>query len=267
MPLRELNKGSVNLAITGNDDLHLLAERGSSRSGVIDDAFEIDNRPGHQKAEAHGCRKQLVQEAKLLRLKLLSRAGETGNVLGWPIEACDKSDLDRVQGGAEDDWDARGQRLGGKRPERVSGCGNHVHLAMNESGCQFRHATAIVLAPAELDHEIPALDEAGFAQALAESGRDIAAARRGIRAQKPHYRRSRLLRPRRQRPCCRPTAEKRDELAASNHSITSSARPSSCAGTSRPRALAALRLITSSNLTGAWTGRSLGFSPLRMRSA
>jgi hypothetical protein len=34
----------------------------------------------------------------------------------------------------------------------------------------------------------------------------------------------------------------------------------------RPRALAALRLTTNSNLTGAWTGSSLGFAPLRMRS-
>ena len=50
------------------------------------------------------------------------------------------------------------------------------------------------------------------------------------------------------------------------HSITSSARASSIAGTSRPSALAVLRLITSSYLVGACTGRSAGFSPLRMRS-
>jgi hypothetical protein len=73
-----------------------------------------------------------------------------------------------------------------------------------------------------------------------------------------------LLRPRRERPCGR-AAEKRDELAAP-HSITSSARASSVGGTSRPSALAVLRLITSSYLVGACTGRSAGFSPLRMRS-
>ena len=50
------------------------------------------------------------------------------------------------------------------------------------------------------------------------------------------------------------------------HSITSSARASSDGGTSRPSALAVLRLITSSNFVGACTGRSAGFSPLRMRS-
>ena len=51
------------------------------------------------------------------------------------------------------------------------------------------------------------------------------------------------------------------------YSITSSARCWSCTGTSRPRALAVLTLITSSNLTGASTGSSLGFAPRRMRSA
>src|SRR5262249_21319535 len=50
------------------------------------------------------------------------------------------------------------------------------------------------------------------------------------------------------------------------HSITSSARASTVAGTSRPSAFAVLRLITNSYLVGACTGRSAGFSPLRMRS-
>jgi hypothetical protein len=51
-----------------------------------------------------------------------------------------------------------------------------------------------------------------------------------------------------------------------HHSITSSARARSVEGTSRPRTLAAFRLITSSYLFGACTGRSAGFSPFRIRS-
>src|SRR5262245_60812200 len=52
------------------------------------------------------------------------------------------------------------------------------------------------------------------------------------------------------------------EAAVSNrskaavYSITSSARCWRRKGTSRPSVLAVLRLITSSNLTGAWTGSS-----------
>src|SRR5262245_40392537 len=50
------------------------------------------------------------------------------------------------------------------------------------------------------------------------------------------------------------------------HSTTSSARASSVAGTSRPSALAVLRLITSSNRLGRSIGRSLTLAPLRTRS-
>src|SRR6516164_3333175 len=55
-------------------------------------------------------------------------------------------------------------------------------------------------------------------------------------------------------------------LPPSHHSITSSAWASTDGGTSRPSALAVFMLITSSYLVGACTGRSAGFSPLRMRS-
>ena len=50
------------------------------------------------------------------------------------------------------------------------------------------------------------------------------------------------------------------------HSMTSSARASSDGGTMSPSAFAVLRLMTSSYFVGACTGRSAGFSPLRMRS-
>src|SRR5262249_21408288 len=50
------------------------------------------------------------------------------------------------------------------------------------------------------------------------------------------------------------------------YSIIASARPSTAGGIVRPSSLAVLRLITSSYLVGACTGRSAGFSPLRMRS-
>src|SRR5713226_5119501 len=49
------------------------------------------------------------------------------------------------------------------------------------------------------------------------------------------------------------------------YSITSSARASSEGGTVSPRALAVFRLMTSSNLVGCITGKSAGFSPLRIR--
>ena len=51
-----------------------------------------------------------------------------------------------------------------------------------------------------------------------------------------------------------------------NYSITSSALARSVGGTVRPCAFAVVVLITNSYLVGACTGRSAGFSPLRMRS-
>jgi GcrA cell cycle regulator len=61
-------------------------------------------------------------------------------------------------------------------------------------------------------------------------------------------------------------APPRDAMFARLHSITSSARASSAGGNVKPSALAVFRLITVSYLVGACTGRSAGFSPLRMRS-
>ena len=51
-----------------------------------------------------------------------------------------------------------------------------------------------------------------------------------------------------------------------NYSITSSACASSVGGTVRPSAFAVLRLMTSSNFVGYSTGKSDGFSPLRILS-
>jgi len=51
------------------------------------------------------------------------------------------------------------------------------------------------------------------------------------------------------------------------HSITSSARASSFAGTCRPSVLAVLRLIISWSFVLCWTGKAAGVSPLRMRPA
>src|SRR5215831_18766506 len=93
-----------------------------------------------------------------------------------------------------------------------------------------------------------------------------AAARRSLhRPVGAHQCDARLLRARRERPCSR-AAEKRDELSAPHHSITSSARASMIGGISRPIALAVLTLITSVNLVGRSIGKSAALAPLRIRS-
>src|SRR2546427_9148500 len=61
-------------------------------------------------------------------------------------------------------------------------------------------------------------------------------------------------------------APKQTTRRGSGYSITSSARASSVGGTSRPSAFAVLRLMTNATRVDCSTGKSAGFSPLRMRS-
>src|SRR3981081_4608860 len=121
----------------------------------------------------------------------------------------------------------------------------------------------MVFRPPILDRQVLPLDIADFVQTLAECRCEMRPSLRRSTVEESDHRHSRLLPARRKRPRSRRATEQRDELAAP-HSITSSARASRVAGTSRPSALAAFRLMISSYLVGACTGRSAGFSPLRM---
>src|SRR5262245_559145 len=124
----------------------------------------------------------------------------------------------------------------------------------------------VAFGPTEFDGDVLSIDVANLLQArtkcsdkmgvcLSGSAADVADGRYG------------LLGLARSRRCHRHSgaAESRNEIPPL-HSITSSARASSDGGTVSPSALAVLRLIASSCLVGACTGRSAGFSPLRMRS-
>src|SRR5262245_736571 len=121
----------------------------------------------------------------------------------------------------------------------------------------------MIFGPAVFDGDVSTLDKAGFGQPSAESRRQCLRITRGPAADKSDHRHCRLLPPRREWPRRR-AAEQRDELAPP-HSITSSAATCSVGGTARPSALAVLRFITNSNLVGCKTGKSAGFSPLRIR--
>src|SRR5262245_43787028 len=114
----------------------------------------------------------------------------------------------------------------------------------------------------ELEEKILAFNITGFAQCFTQlrpKGLDICI----TYEERTNSIDLRLLRTRRERQCRR-TAEKRDEVAPL-HSITSSARSRIAVGIVTPSALAALRLTTVSNMVACWTGRSAGFSPLRIR--
>src|SRR5262249_41200808 len=124
--------------------------------------------------------------------------------------------------------------------------GNNGHTAADEVGHKRRQAIVLATEQVVRHRDVLTFDVAGFVEALMERGH---VALRGLGRSgidEAHDRHRRLLRARRERPRRR-AAEERDERAAP-HSITSSAIAKTPGGIVRPSALAALRLITSSNL-------------------
>src|SRR5262249_42251354 len=194
-----------------------------------------------------------------------------GQIASGAAETSDQSQGDRITSHLKDYWNRRGRRLGCQCGWGCAGRRNHADLTANQIGSERRQAIEAFVGPAVLDHHVAALNKAIFGEPLPECSYEMR--RRGSRpgAEIPDHRQRRpLLRPRRERPRCRRGAEEGEEGAAvhgvPHHSITSSAATCSVSGTVRPSALAVFMLITNSNFTGCCTGRSAGFSPLRMRS-
>src|SRR5262249_54313293 len=128
---------------------------------------------------------------------------------------------------------------------------------------QLRETIIVTLRPAVFDRHVAALDVAGLGESSAECVDQVRIRACRSAVEEPHDRQRLRLRARRRRPANGRAADKHDELAPF-HSITSAAVASSIGGTSRPSALAVLRLMTSSNLIGCTTGRSAGLAPLRI---
>ena len=192
-----------------------------------------------------------------------------GGVATRPRHAVDKSGADRIGNEDEDD-----RHAAGRLQQRSHACGAACE---DDVGCerdQFRSVLAggrsVPGSPSVVDAQVSA---DGPAQRL-EPLQECCDARLSFRilcgegvehADAPHP--FALLRPRRERPRCS-AAEERDEGATfhrCNHSITSSASASSVGGNSMPNTLAVLRLMKSTKWVGCNTGKSLGFSPLRIR--
>src|SRR5712691_1084188 len=179
-------------------------------------------------------------------------------------DAGDESKVDRIFGEDEHDGDRRGCRFGRER-RSVAARDEDRNLSAHQFERQRGQSVVFAFGPAVFDRNVLAHDIAGLLEALLKCARTAQSWRCSAKIP-DHRHRATLLRARRPnyRRRGRRATEKRDELAAP-HSITSSARASSEGGTSSPSAFAVLRLITSSYLVGACTGRSAGLSPLRMR--
>ena len=140
----------------------------------------------------------------------------------------------------------------GRRADHLVGVGLHaVGVPRRPADVEL---DVLSVDPSKLAHLLPEGRDPGEAVAiLPESEKDADAPHAFVR-----------LRVGDQRPGDRAAGEERDEIPPP-HSIVSLAVASSQSDTFSPSALAVLRLMTSSKVFGAWTGRSAGFSPLRMR--
>ena len=141
--------------------------------------------------------------------------------------------------------------------------GDHIDLAINEVRDQRGELIVSTLCQAVFDRYILVLNIPGFAQSLTE--RSDKTRQRDARAigEKADHRHRLLLRAECARGGHRAT-QQQHQLPTLHHSMTSSASARIDGGTVRPSALAVLRLTTSSNRVGCWTGRSAGLAPLRI---
>src|SRR5262249_45169202 len=139
------------------------------------------------------------------------------------------------------------------------------HPTLNQIGRKAWQSVELPICPSRFDHNGLTLNVTALFETLPKRGQELHVRISRSRAHEANDRYHRLLRTRRERPGNRRAAEQRDELATAAHSITSSASASSVGGISTPNAFAVARLTTRSNLVASSTGRSPGFSPLRIR--
>src|SRR5262250_3198868 len=177
----------------------------------------------------------LLQYFQPLHRQFRRQEGEPRRVAARVCQTPDHAAFQRVGRRSHDDRDALRCTL---RGADRSGAANYddINLRPQQVADQRGYRVDIVPIMAKLVGDVAPFDITEVAHPAHEFLAEWIVVR-GSRTDVPETRRlARLLRPRRERPRCR-AAEQRDELAPS-HSITSSARPSTEAGSSRPSAFA-----------------------------
>ena len=160
---------------------------------------------------------QVMQQPQPLGRHLLNKKVDAGRIAFRPGEALDKTKLDRVAAGAEDDRDRRCRGFGRERSGNAARRGDHGYLSADQISRQRRQAIVVAFQPVILDPDVLAVDGAGFVEAFAECDR---VARRNFGrpgVDKRDHRQRRLLRAHRKRPKQRKSrraAERGQEIRA-----------------------------------------------------
>ncbi len=182
-----------------------------------------------------------------------------------PRKAGDEPARNRIGSSSEDNGEGPGRLLGGQGLGCASGH-DDINLERNQFGRKSGEPVELPLGISVFDHDVPALDVTEVTQSLTEGLWQVGSS--GQVARQVAYSRDlgRLLGLGGERRGEEAASQRAEECTPSDHWMISSARIRSDCGIVRPRALAVLRLMTSSNLVGCSTGRSAGFAPLKILS-
>ncbi len=150
---REVCKGRVDLANGASiEDLDLQPDGASCRCHIshgglgIGGICRID-----EYSHASGGGHQLAHEFQPLCHDLTTEKIDTCEVAARPGEAGDKTKLNRVFGGGEDNGDRRGRRLGRQHHSGTSERCDHRDLAANQVDRKRRQPIDLILGPAVFD--------------------------------------------------------------------------------------------------------------------
>src|SRR6516225_9609952 len=218
-----------------------------------------------QHGNTSGLGHQIMEKSQPLGCNLSGEKIDAGRVAARPSKPRDKTQLDRVVDDPEDDRNRCSRSFGRLGSSGLAGRGDNSHATQDKVRHERRQPVISTVQPVVLDYDVLPLHVTRFAESFTERIGTADGVLGRPNDDDTDDRRC-LLRARRERPRGRRAAEKGDERSTFHYSITSSARASRLSGTVRPSAFAVLRLITSSYFVGACTGKSAGFSPLRMRS-
>src|ERR1700736_2405281 len=159
-----------------------------------------------QHGNAHGSRRQLVQEPKLLSAEVVRYEVDTRNVATWPVETGNEAAPNGVEARCEDNWYLCVGSLG-RHCRRGVSRSDHCHLTAYQISCEVGQSIVLVLGPAILDRHVLALGVATFADTWGERSHKVCSARRRRAAENTDHRRRRLLRVRMRRPRILPGRE------------------------------------------------------------
>src|SRR5262249_42105544 len=226
-------KGLVDVAnCAGIQDIDLLAEIAGGGSNVAHLGFRTGIVRIHENGHRRRRWPQLAEQPQTLRLHLVDQRAYARDVAARTMEVGHAPGPDRIGAARKNDWYGRGRRLGGEGRWVATDCHNDAHLLMHEVGDELCQPIVLTLCPPVLKGNILTLDKALFIDALTHNRNERRIEVGRTAAEQADSRKRTLLRARRERPRRR-AAESEDELAPV-HSITSSARAMSVAGTSRP---------------------------------